>query len=105
MTTNYAKVKVLKQALHLLQTSGWVQGTYGNPLNGFCAQGACMYAARQLYPSGYTQGSWEAASELSRTTRTGTFYQSILNWNDAPSRTKEEVFALFEQTISRLESK
>lgn len=96
------------RAARALIEKGWTQRTYARDANGnvveetdggavaFCAAGAC-----------WAVSSREARDALRRQVGLETNtpdWPSISAFNDAPDRTQQDVLALFDRTIARLEA-
>jgi len=93
--------EILTQAREILVTKGWTQEKYARDKAGkqceiefgscFCALGAIILSARG---SEYFKTACRVLEEEIN-------WSSIPSWNDASSRTKEEVLAAFEGAIKR----
>jgi hypothetical protein len=87
----------LRQSAKLIDDRGWLQGRNGNRESGFCAIGALNEAVR-----GHCDQWWlyvSARKALSACTGT----RGVMNFNDTPGRTKEEVTKLIRSTARALE--
>jgi len=99
-------VAVLAEARRLISEVGWTQdamaraaGLLIDPMapnaDCFCSVGAIKRASGDTSDSAIGHhGAWEA---LSRTTNS----ESVMEWNDTPGRTKEEVLAAFDRAIAK----
>lgn len=87
-------VKALQHAADLIEKKGWIQGSYGDHVHGFCSIGALNTVAD---PDVYYQATQRLAitvpEEFCR--RLKPSIQRIIEYNDTPGRTKEEVLQLF----------
>jgi hypothetical protein len=93
--------QVLTEARKLI-AQGWTQGEYKRVINGvecWCISGAIHQATSYDEPSGL-----EFAA-LFLSLRADDFYLSsstnLIEWNDAPDRTQEEVLALIDRAIAK----
>lgn len=84
----------LLHARELIDKHGWVQGVYGNPEKGFCIIGAISRACWDDGVTFETQTAMEGDLQ-----RHAPGYESLVAFNDAKGRTKEEVLALFDRAI------
>lgn len=94
-------VEVLEKASALIAGSGWVQGSYYMPGQGFCLLGALQYAVSGMLPMNnyaYTGGRDTSllnaarivlGEVISKDSEGGT--RDIPTWNDKHGRTKEDV--------------
>lgn len=84
-------LRALVEAAELLDSVGWIQHDGGNSKIGFCALGALNLTAL----------GWNMFNncKLSLARAMGTASYKIVEWNDKPGRTKEEVLAAFRKTI------
>lgn len=82
---------VLKRAKERLETRGWVQGNF-ETARGCCAVGAII--AETLHNNDAFYAAENALDEA-----LGMYAVLITEWNDDPSRTKEEVLSLFDKAI------
>lgn len=97
-------IETLSKARTILETEGWIQGSY-HANEGYCLVGAVTEAnkafrATSTYPH-LIQSAIDTGYEF------GPFIfddTPLFDWNDEPNRTKEEVLALIDATIARLES-
>jgi hypothetical protein len=86
----------LRKARALIEQDGWVQGTYYSLVTGcYCAQGA-MTAAGIQEASYRLQVGRRIYGKSAATAK-------LINWNDAKNRTKEEVIAMFDNSIAALQ--
>lgn len=85
----------LRKAADVLERDGWCQGTHTDPYGRRCAFGALQVA--RAYSDIRDDGSLKVYRLLHE--RTG----GVIDWNDAPGRTKQEVLALFRNTADELE--
>jgi hypothetical protein len=93
--------QVLTEARKLI-AQGWTQGEYKRVVNGvecWCISGAMGQAAPDYKPNGL-----EFAA-LFRALRADDFYlsssTSLIEWNDTPGRTQEDVLALIDRAIAK----
>lgn len=98
-------VETLTKARTLLENYGWIQEDVGGAETGFCALGAVTEAV-ELCSSARYDAYYAARSALMYTVQSSEFgcHDGVIQFNDAPGRTKEEVLNLFNQTIARLEA-
>lgn len=94
--------EVLVAARNLLEREGWVQRR-GVTENGRCAVGATGCVAG-LTPESCPVGAFDAFREannaLAVVLRERGESARVVDWNDTPGRTKEEVLALFARAIA-----
>lgn len=97
-------IETLSKARGLLETKGWVQGTYRDS-NGFCLVGAIQEVKDSFYPTGIyphlLQSVLDTGYEIDYSIHDDV---PLFDWNDEPNRTMEEVLELIDTTIARLES-
>ena len=93
--------QVLIEARKLI-AQGWTQGEYKRVVNGvecWCISGAIRQAAPYDDPRGLEFVA------LLRALRDDDFYLSssskLIEWNDAPDRTQEDVLALIDRAIAK----
>ena len=79
---------LLREAANLIEAHGWLQGGYGSKHIGLCAVGAIRCAAGALGPD--HPAFLNAIDALTWATGLPRTY-NIPDWNDAASRTKDEV--------------
>ncbi len=94
--------EVLVEARRILENVGWCQGTYARDENSVAIltddPGACQFCVMgALYFASDDSDVEEEARALLNTVVEG----SIVAYNDAPGRTKEEVLAVFDLAIAR----
>ena len=112
---NAEVAEVVRTARAVLRDgAGWVQGTYGgfDLVNGgepvYCVMGALRVAvggdpwtvtkaAEPTYDAARL-AVWEVVHE-----QYPDYLQSVMTWNDRPGRTWEEVAAVLDKAIARLE--
>lgn len=95
----------LRQARDLLLNKGWVQYTF-NSTNGYCILNACHTVVK----NGYNQPAHNMLLSDMRSALHDTLKESsessdlpyVMEWNDTPGRTLDEVLALFDQTIANV---
>lgn len=78
--------EILTQAAELIRRHGWVQRKYGSHGEGYCIIGAIIAVPKH--------GSGFSAIEALREELGD---QSVMQWNDHPDRTQEEVLELLEK--------
>jgi hypothetical protein len=92
--------KILNNAADLLEKYGWIQDDYGNHSCGFCASGAILAASiltsniLDLYK----------ARELLSNVVIKQGYSSIVDWNDAPNASKEQVIAKLREAAQQTQT-
>jgi hypothetical protein len=80
--------KNLKAARQSILDYGWVQHDMGNSARGYCALGAvCSVGGDSVKLVDYLRKA------------IGLNMGSVMNWNDSPVRTKEEVVAAFTKAM------
>lgn len=92
--TEHQIAKALQQAAKLIEEKGWIQGSYGDHVHGFCSIGALgtvtdhetYYPATQVLAGAVPE---EFCPQLKPS------IQRIIEWNDTPGRTRSEVVQLF----------
>jgi hypothetical protein len=82
--------KTLIDAADLIERRGWVQQEYGRPEYGYCLFGAVFEAAEH--------GDYDEPWRLLGDRTNG----DPIGWNDALSRTKEDVLALLRETAEAI---
>jgi hypothetical protein len=90
-------LKKLKEAREMI-SQGWIQGSYSRAEAGvtcFCAKGALFGACEDI------STALDLAYLLEDDLPEG--YGGLVSFNDEKGRTKEEVLALYDRTIARLE--
>ena len=99
---------VLKRARNLIEVEGWVQDTYFEIGKGRCSLGAISLAASEREAVLGLRATHDmyvpARSLLAETIEVDEVvdpYSVIVEWNDDPERTVEEVLDMFEKTIKR----
>ncbi|WIF20579.1 hypothetical protein SEA_JFLIX2_89 [Rhodococcus phage Jflix2] len=91
----------LRRAADLIEKHGWIQGDYGDMSQGYCAIGALSRAALATASDGTYDGSLhllEAAIPTTFPDNPNTWsgkFSRVVEWNDTPGRTREEVLQLF----------
>lgn len=104
-TKVHNRLGILKGARAAIAQFGHVKGIYGNERWGMCISGAMRYAY-----TGSTSGIvhndqeeyWEAEAAI-KADLPVYWNGYIVDWNDAPDRTKEDVLNLLDRVIIRLE--
>lgn len=87
---------LLRDARKLIEKHGWIQGDWGGYEDGFCALGALNRADNEFankHGGGLLVGWWRACWLLSQTVGNA----PVMQWNDTPGRTKEEVIDAFKK--------
>ena len=107
-----AELEILKETRRLLDEKGWTQGAYARDNRGscvevespaascFCLSGALRRAHANL---GYDSFSSYAANAATLYLAEAGAGRSIPAWNDAPSRTKDDVLKLVDRAITEAE--
>jgi hypothetical protein len=102
--TALTPLDVLRGGLENIRTYGWTQHEFGDINDGFCINGAVNYAGtgdsvwvRLEHPN------FKVLQSAKHALRNVFDILFLAEWNDEPGRTKEEVIALFEQAIAKLE--
>lgn len=105
-------VEQLKEARHKIILFGWIKGDYGRDDCGYCAAGAIKYSINSD-DWGYLGSGSRALKELCVTLAetdfktgfgSGLAVDIVSTYNDMRGRTQDQVIALFDQTIERLET-
>lgn len=96
--------EILKEARRLIAEKGWTQGVYarhanGNLIDPMEGNAACFCSLGAIWKVGGILEHAFAVIALE-----GVIGISLAEWNDDPSRTKEEVLAAFDEAIRRGES-
>ena len=89
---------ILRETKSILEEYGWIQGETGNCKVGFCLTGAIEEAANRLAINVHRYTLTAKVRKLIRAatvTHTGgcSCCVILIQWNDSPSRTLEEVMA------------
>lgn len=91
MTTDMTVEEALEAAATLIEQYGWAQGTMGSRTTGFCMFGALeavWYPADREYP----RFAWDVLQHMrERVGKVLPVNVGIVEWNDDPTRTKEQV--------------
>lgn len=103
------EIDILRTAKNYIEQYGWIQGESGNKESGFCSLGAADRAGIDIFSE--KQGtddlfSWvlpwgvmeKAANCLDDEARNRGAI-SIVRYNDAPGRTKQDIIAVFNMAI------
>lgn len=91
--------KALKNAAKLIEERGWIQGSYGDHVNGFCSIGALDKATD-------TDTYYPAARRLAEAVpkefcpQLKVSINRVIEYNDTPGRTRDEVLQLFRKAAS-----
>lgn len=101
-------VEILK-AMRVKLANGWTQGVAARNANGVEVLSvdpkACSYCLMgALWSLGKVRRKSAVEIELIQTLRDAGIKAMLPTYNDAPGRTKEEILALVDKTIERLES-
>lgn len=96
-----AVAKVLREAADLIETEGWVQGTFGGPGEGYCAVGAIRWVAGRGMPEGIVLGT-TAINALAETLPPR-FKAWPVSWNDYPGRKAGSVIRHLRKVAQSLE--
>lgn len=99
---------VLRDARRIIAEKGWTQGVYRSPYTGgYCLVGALECAQRRTHLSVHHTARdlvwdtiWEQYPLDPSRDRP---YVGMAGWNDMPGRTKDEVLAVLDKTILKLE--
>ena len=89
---------ILRNGKLLIETHGWGQGDGAMPPRG----GYCVLTAIGGDEGDYHYDAIRLFERANGIGPTG-FGISVIGWNDAPERTKEEVFAAFDKAIALAE--
>lgn len=94
----------LTKASNLLNEKGWTQGAMAKDINGQSVYSespyaVCYCAAGAIFA---TVPPNKSRSELVNLVRDAVNARSLVEWNDLPGRTKEEVLAAFDKAITSL---
>ena len=105
MTLQKVVKETLQRAREIIDEQGWAQGTYRNH-RGYCVLGALAQASWQqtalMIPA--KDLVWDTIQEqYPRDPTKIRVYVGIAGWNDSPGRTKDEVLAVLDKTILKLE--
>ncbi len=117
LTSNKTPLRILKRARNLLKVHAWRKGAYfrNDTEPSFCAIGA-VRAASGMYNNAsgicsYDSAVYDACAQASGAL--GLYglgvprefaTSSVIRYNDASSRTKSEVLAMFDRAIRRLKT-
>ena len=96
--THRAGNELLQIARDLIEGYGWTQGVLKDD-TGFCAQGALLEAClemgeRRRFDSESRESAFRAAWDALNAEASFKGFKDVLDWNDAPHRTKDEVLDL-----------
>lgn len=109
------ELDILKEARRLIDEKGWTQGAFARDISGspasnpgsmiatrFCVAGACLAASSRL------EGDPDQDRTRVRLSALGLFREvndvaETPAWNDAPSRTKDDVLRAFDRAIAEAE--
>lgn len=103
-------LKLLKEALNIIETKGWTKGEFNNIQGEVCAVGACVEAAsnlRQIDSRGSAISSWPAVDTLTHVIdpKLETGSESIVaNFNDKRGINRNHIKAKFQQAIEFMEA-
>jgi hypothetical protein len=92
---------IINDAIHLLNTRGWIQGAYGNPNEGYCLIGALSESIG--YASSYHEPAFVVAKAVRDEIKERAGHRNVELFNDAPRRTKEEILDVLHKASMRLE--
>jgi hypothetical protein len=112
LTEEQARAKAVelgKLARSVLEQHGWTQGNFGEPGVGFCTLGAIRQAREETKRLGMTVDAWLDArgvllNAIYNVLPLDEWSGSLIDWNDAKGRTKDEVFDLFDRAVARIEA-
>lgn len=89
------------EARRLINRDGWTQGDFGSRDHGWCLVGACQRAAEQpldsMRPGQQLAGLYSLLMDELDTHRILGYVPDsgmLIRWNDAPTRTQDEVLSL-----------
>jgi hypothetical protein len=92
--------ELLSEAVDVLLTDGWTQGSFGADNSPHCAGGAIMKASRSKYSHDVEDTAMNALeNEIERTVGR---HESIVAWNDKSGQTKENVINTILNASSRV---
>lgn len=92
-------IKALQNAAKLIEARGWIQGSYGDHVHGFCSVGALNTATD-------TETYYPAAQRLAKAVpkefcpQLKVSINRVIEYNDTPGRTRDEVLQLFRKAAS-----
>lgn len=99
---NYTPLEDLTMGLAKLRSLGWIQGVYYDD-DGCCATGALYnvdYSAGMPYlKEAILDSGWMPVSDVLTDPHSWGSASVVIQWNDTPGRTWEEVEAVFEAAI------
>lgn len=102
------KSEIYAKAVDVINELGWTQGRYVNRKTGeVCAVGAIRFATGAKYNTtdGYFEGG-PSGSELDQYQYdAGVLHGFVPNWNDDPSRTKEDVLLYLKEKAYEYEQR
>jgi hypothetical protein len=100
------RVIVYRETAKLLRKRGWMQGAPHNAAGNRCLVYAVECILMQLGQGGLGSTMQNVASPLMETLglAPSIYWDTLLDWNDAPGRTFDEVITLLEQTAEKLEA-
>lgn len=87
---------LLIEAKNLINISGWKQGEYGGEDQGFCTFGALVHADAD----GDFETHSAAAKALRQALKDSGYITNVVAWNDAETRTKDQVLDIFDKAVS-----
>lgn len=87
---------LLIEAKNLINISGWKQGEYGDEDQGFCTVGALVHADKDGDFDTYVS----AAKALKQALKDSGYITDVAAWNDAATRTKDQVLDIFDKAVS-----
>lgn len=107
---------ILERAIWLLKNKGWQQGGFASTKNGvpvmttdedaasFCASGALIRARYDLKAPAGTPRHFDVALAVEAQLPPDSNH-ALVDFNDAPTRTRGDVIRLFRKTIKELKKK
>ena len=106
MTLQKVVKETLQRTREIIDEQGWIQGAYQHRSAGYCVLGALGKASWQqmalMIPA--KDLIWDTIEEqYPRDPTKMRGYVGVAGWNDSPGRTKDEVLAVLDKTILKLE--
>ncbi len=93
---------VLREAAETLELVGWCQGILTNDRGQYCAAGAIRRAVNE--GNYQNEGAAVTACVSAVETLEAEVGQTIVDWNDTPGRTSDEVIAAMRYAAERVEA-
>jgi hypothetical protein len=100
------RVIVYRETAKLLRKKGWMQGAPYNGAGNQCLVYTVDCILRRLGQGGLEGTMLDVASPLMEALglAPSAYWATLLDWNDEPGRTADEVITLLEQTAEKLEA-